>query len=123
MKLLKRTGYYLVGFSIGIVILAFIWKAKRAEFNYMPEARVLKNISTKELLYSKNAMEDLKNMSIDTSAISNILKHGDVDLSKVDRNLDSCKIYIIKGVFNNNDIKVSVKNCEKMATINSIGLE
>jgi hypothetical protein len=123
MKLIKRTGYYLIGFSIGLVILAFIWKAKRADFSYMPDARVLKNISTKQLVYTENAIETLRNTRIDTSTISDILKHGNVNLSKVDRKLDSCKIYIIEGVFNTKDISVSVMNCETTATINSISFE
>ena len=61
MKLIHRIGYYLGGFSIGLIFLAFILSGKKASCSYGLDARVLKNISTKQLVYSQNVLELLKN--------------------------------------------------------------
>jgi len=99
MKLIYRIGFYLAGFSIGIILLTFIWKGKKAEFSYFPNARTLKNINSKKIVYSQNALDVMKVKSIDTLAISTILMDGDVNFSKSNTELGSCKLYIIEGVF------------------------
>ncbi len=123
MKLIHRIGYYLGGFSIGLIFLAFFLSGKKASCSYGLDARVLKNISTKQLVYSQNVLELLKNRSIDTLTISEILKFGDVDFSKVDRDLDFCKLYIIEHEIDEKDIALTVENCETIATIMSVSFE
>ncbi|MCH7524261.1 MAG: hypothetical protein IIC74_04440 [Bacteroidetes bacterium] len=123
MKLIHRIGYYLGGFSIGLIFLAFFLSGKRASCSYGLDARVLKNISTKQLVYSQNVLELLKNKSIDSLTISEILKLGDVDFSKVDRDIEFCKIYIIEHEIDEKDIALTVENCETIATIMSVSFE
>ncbi len=123
MKLIHRIGYYLGGFSIGLIFLAFFLSGKKASCSYGLDARVLKNISTKQLVYSQNVLELLKNRTIDTLTISEILKFGDVDFSKVDRDLDFCKLYIIEHEIDEKDIALTVENCETIATIMSVSFE
>ncbi|RMZ51906.1 DUF4258 domain-containing protein [Flavobacteriaceae bacterium PRS1] len=123
MKLIHRIGYYLGGFSIGLIFLAFFLSGKKASCSYGLDARVSKNISTKQLVYSQNVLELLKNRSIDTFTISEILKFGDVDFSKVDRDLDFCKLYIIEHEIDEKDIALTVENCETIATIMSVSFE
>ena len=53
MTLLQRIGYYLGGFSIGLIILAFFLNGKKVSCDYGPEARVLKNINTKKSSFQK----------------------------------------------------------------------
>ncbi len=53
MTLLKRIGYYLGGFSIGLVLLAFFLSGKKTSCDYSPSARVKKNIRTKKHSYSE----------------------------------------------------------------------
>lgn len=52
MSLIKRIGFYLIGFSLGLVFLAFFFKEKRTEFCYLPNCRVLKEIRSKELTFT-----------------------------------------------------------------------
>ena len=117
MKFIHRIGYYLGGFSIGLIFLAFFLSGKRASCSYGPDARVLKNISTKQLVYSPNVIELITNKSIDSLTISKILKSGDIDFSEVNRDLDSCKIYIIEQEINDKNIALTVENCETTATV------
>lgn len=123
MKLIHRIGFYLGGFSLGLIFLAFFLSGKRASCSYGPDARLLKNISTKQLVYSQNVLEMINNRTIDTLTISEILKFGDVDFSKVDRDIEFCKIYIIVDEINEKDIALTIENCETIATIKSISFE
>ena len=47
MSFLYRLGYYLGGFSAGLVILFFLFNGKRTQCNYGPQARVINNLSEK----------------------------------------------------------------------------
>jgi len=123
MKLIQRTGYYLAGFSIGIVILAYIWKGKKAEFNYFPDARVLKNINTKEQLFSNKVKMAITDKTIDTAAISYVLMKGDVNFSKSQTKLKPCKIYVIEGDYNDKEIVLTVENCDSIATVQEISVK
>ena len=120
MKLIHRIGYYLGGFSIGLIFLAFFLSGKRTSCSYGPDARVLKNISTKQLKYSNNSVEALNNKTIDSATISYVLKHGDVNFSKSNTKLDSCKVYVIEEDYNEQAIELTIENCDKIATIQSI---
>ena len=54
MNFLKRLYYYSTGFIIGIIFLIFILNGKRASCNYTPNARVIDNITSKELIFNKS---------------------------------------------------------------------
>jgi hypothetical protein len=120
MKLIQRVGYYLGGFSVGLILLAFFLSGKKASCSYGLDARVLKNISTKQQLFSSRVQNDINNNVIDTTTISYILKKGDVNFSKSNTKLDSCKIYVIEGNYNEKDIALTIENCDSIATIKEV---
>ena len=117
MKFIHRLGYYLGGFSIGLIFLAFFLSGKRASCDYGPEARVLKNISTKNHIYSESIINALANNDIDSTSLKDIIRNGNVNFTESDTKLDSCKVYIIEGKHHESDVILSVKNCEKTAII------
>jgi len=117
MTLLQRFGYYLGGFAIGLVILAFFLKGKKTSFSYGPDARVLKNINSKKIIYSEDSQLYLKENQIDTSTISYILKNGDINFSNSETRKKPCATYYIEGDFEDNEMTVSVQNCDSIATI------
>lgn len=117
MKLAYRLAYFSGGFLIGILLLFFILSGKKTSCAYGPESRTLKNIRLKERIFSENALIILKNNKMDTSAISTLLKDGDVLFSESNTKLDSCKIYVVEGAISEKKLKVSIQNCEKTATI------
>lgn len=110
MKLIQRIGYYLGGFSLGLIILAFFLNGKKVSCDYGPEARVLKNINTKTLKYNKALL-------IDTAAVLHILKKGSVNFSESNTRQKPCGIYIIEGQYNQKEITLTVENCDSIATI------
>ena len=123
MTLLKRFGYYLGGFSIGLILLAFFLSGKKTSCDYSPSARVKKNIRIKKRVFSDEVKSLLNTKTIDTTAISYIINKGDVSFSESNTKLDSCKIYVINGSYNQNDLKLTIENCDSIATIKDIDIK
>ena len=120
MLFLKRLGFYLLGFSIGLIFLFYFLKRKNAEFCYTPNCRVLKNINTKKIEFSSEVNQFLIENKIDSSQINTILKEGDVIFSKSDTHGKPCAVYIVKGAVNNEYIEISIENCELTACVEKI---
>lgn len=117
MKLIQRIGYYLGGFSIGLVILAFFLNGKKVSCDYGPEARVLKNINLKALHISPDAEKELQSRSIDSATLKNILKYGDIQFSKSNTRKEPCGIYFLESRTKNADLDLRIENCDSIATI------
>lgn len=117
MKLIQRVGYYLGGFSIGLIVLAFFLNGKKTSCSYGPQARVLKNIQSKKIKYNQDVYTQLASYKIDTTSISNILKNGDIDFSKSFPRQKPCGAYYIESSYNNVDVSLIVENCDSVATI------
>lgn len=123
MRLIQRLGYYLGGFSIGLIILAFFLSGKKTSCAYGPNARVLKNINTKELVYSDLVKDAINNKNIDTASISFVLKKGNVNFSESNTKLDSCRIYIIEDMVDNKEVALTIENCDSIATLKQIDIK
>ena len=123
MKFIHRLGYYLGGFSIGLLFLAFFLSGKRASCDYGPDARVLKNIGLKQLQFDERVEDMLNSKTIDSTTISLILKQGDVNFSKSNTKLETCKIYVIEKAVEDKEIALTVENCVQIATIKNISIQ
>ncbi len=123
MKLIQRIGYYLGGFSLGLIILAFFLNGKKVSCSYGPEARVLKNINTKKIVYSDQIQSEINQKNIDTLFIINALKNGSINFSKSNTRQEPCGLYIIEGNSENKEIILTVENCESIATITNFKIE
>lgn len=123
MTLLQRIGYYLGGFSIGLIILAFFLNGKKVSCSYGPDARVLKNINSKTIVYSDVMRSSMTSHKIDTTVVNFILKKGDVNFSTSSIKRDSCSIYNIEKYYNEKQLILSVKNCDSIATLLNLSLK
>lgn len=122
MTLLQRFGYYLGGFSLGLIILAFFLNGKKVSCSYGPDARVLKNINSKTIVYSENVKLSMNKHQIDTTIINYILKKGDVNFSKSDIKKEPCSIYNIEKYYNDQEFMLSVENCDSIATLLNLSI-
>ena len=61
MNFLNRLYYFSTGLVIGVVFLLFILNGKRASCNYGPNARVIDNITSKDIIL----IDTINNMSLD----------------------------------------------------------
>tara|TARA_R110002073_G_scaffold128999_2_gene275026 strand:- start:5036 stop:5410 length:375 start_codon:yes stop_codon:yes gene_type:complete len=123
MKLLKRIGYYLIGLSLGSVVVLFIWKGKDVSFDYGPDARTLKTIRKKTLTYSESATKSMNDLKIDTTAINSILVSGDVRFGKSEARKKPCAEYYITGEYNERTVDFYVIRCDSTATIDKVWLK
>ena len=120
MQLLKRIGYFLVGLAFGSVALFFFWKQKNVEFDYLPNARTLKNIRVKPRLFSKEATLTMQQNEIDSIIIANILIYGEVDFGKSKPRQKPCREYWVDSENLETQISLVVKNCDSTATIQKV---
>lgn len=120
MAFLKRLGWYLVGLSIGLIFLVFFLKKKSGEegldFCYFPNCRVLKDMRSKTLTFSKSLPEQYR----DTLMIQFFLEDGDVDFGKSDTKSEPCKTYFILHEYNGKELEMEAKNCEKEIMVENI---
>lgn len=123
MKFIHRLGYYLGGLAVGLVILAFFLGGKKASCDYGPNARTLKNISSKKMRFSETTKFFIMTYHLDSTKVKNLIITGDVDFSKSNTHLDSCKIYTIDSKLEDEAVVLSVENCEKEAIIHFIHLK
>jgi len=120
MTLLKRIGFYLAGFSVGLIILTVFFKKKNAEFCYGIDCRILKNIRSKNLVYSEEAKAFVFARALDSTSMNYILNNADVNMSKSNTKLDSCKVYFIEGMHQEKPIYLTIENCDKTATVKTL---
>ncbi len=117
MKLIQRVGYYLGGFSLGLIILAFFLSGKKTSCSYGPDARVIKNITQKKIVFSDNTSPMLNNYNLDTISIKTIIQNGNVNFAKSNARQKPCGVYVIESYHDNKTVKLSVENCDSIATL------
>ncbi|MAD98556.1 MAG: hypothetical protein CMB99_14630 [Flavobacteriaceae bacterium] len=123
MKLLKRIGFYLIGVTIGVYFVQFMWKEKDVSFDYGPDARTLKSIRTKEIKYSEAVQLMISTNQIDTAKINTLLKFSDVDFNKSKPRQKPCAEYFLTGKGNLENIDLYVSRCDSIATIEHINVK
>lgn len=113
MKFIHRLGFYLGGFSIGLVFLMFFLSGKKTSCAYGPNARVLKNLSSKTLIINRETQHKLMALKIDSLQIREVLKKGKVNFGKSETDLEPCKRYVIAY----KSLEILVENCLKEAKL------
>ena len=114
MDFIKRLGYYLIGFSVGLIFLFYFFNGKRTQCNYSPQTRVLNDLSKKKWILSENINSKIK---FNSTEVSKWISLGSINFSKSDTNLDSCKIYCLVTIYKNIESNIYLKNCEQKVTI------
>ena len=113
----KRFALYGFGFAIGIILVFFFLGGKKASCNWMPNDRMLQIIRGKHIVYSQKVQEQIETTVLDSVAINNILIAGDIDFSKSQVKNDPCRIYLINGSKQQENITITVQVCDSIATI------
>ncbi|WP_411767475.1 hypothetical protein [Winogradskyella sp. A3E31] len=117
MKFVQRLGYYLGGFAIGLIILAFFLNGKDASCDYGPNARTTKNIASKQLQLSSGVEANFLSRQIDSTIAKQLIRYGNVDFSESDVKAKPCKVYHIENSYKDEPVVLKVRNCDSIATI------
>jgi hypothetical protein len=120
MKFIHRFAYFLIGLTVGSIFVYFIWDKKDVQFDYLPNARVLKDISNDVRLFDPKALEEMTSIGIDSADISAILNFGDVDFKNSEPRNEPCKKYIIHGEPKEKLITLTISKCDTISTIQSV---
>lgn len=119
----RRFGLFGFGFAIGIALVFFFLGGKNSSCNWMPNARMLEIIRSKQISYSHQVQAKIDNSIIDSTDINNILLDGDIDFSKSQVKNDPCRNYLINGELRNQDVSIRVIICDSLATIEDFKIE
>ena len=115
MKFITRLGYYLGGFSVGLILLAVFLGGKKTSCDYGPNSRTIKNIAIKKRQYQPKLIESLNNLDIDTTDIQEFLLTGSVDFSNSAIGKDSCNNYSVENIINEQKFILQIINCDSIA--------
>ena len=103
MSFLKRLSYYMVGLSIGIILLLIFFGGKNTRCNYGPDARVINDFSKKVWVFTSPMQDSINRLDF--------LKGGDIVFSESVMGIDSCNVYRL--LLSN--VEYDVKNCDSIA--------
>ena len=120
MSFLKRLGFYLIGLAIGLIFLAFFLSRKNAQFCYLPNCRVLKELRSKPLDYSAEIGRQFAEQGMDSTDIAEIFIDGDVNFKNSDTKAKPCPRYSIEAEIRSRPVALSIKNCDSLVTIESL---
>ena len=113
MRVIDRFGYYLGGFSVGLIFLGFVFSAKKTSCNYSPSARVKNNLLQKKIVYSPNYNNKIL---INDSIVRSLINVGEINFSKSNTKKDSCRVYYID-LDSKNNFYLEIANCTKTIKI------
>ena len=117
MNFIKRLGYYLFGFAIGLIFLFYFLNEKNTKFNYSPQSRVLNDLDKKKWFFEFSA----DSIKIIDSIKKNVwIKEGKINFKKSNTKLDTCKIYCLETFYNQKKTDIYIKNCKKNVLVYSI---
>ncbi|MEK6492657.1 DUF4258 domain-containing protein [Myroides odoratimimus] len=97
MKFTQRLAYYLFGLLIGGMFLFYFFGEKKTEFCYLPNCRVLKDLRSKPVTYSKTVEAKFKEGWVTNDDIRKSLQYGDVNFSESNIDFEKGKLYVIVG--------------------------
>lgn len=120
MNFFQRFGYYLVGLVLGSIVVFFLWGKKKTTFCYLPNCRILKDIRLKKRAFDPIVQQLINNKTLDTAAISAAYTNGNVDFSKSNTKLKSCKTYIIENIYQDKSYEFLVENCDSVAMVKHV---
>ena len=121
MNFRYRFAYYVIGFIMGMFVVAMVFMGKDTRCNYFPNARVLNDLRNKPFNYSDKAQQILAQRWVDTTDIKNTLTYGDVDFDKSNIVIEKGKLYTIEGkTAKNQPIILEVVNYPDKAVLRDI---
>jgi hypothetical protein len=111
MPFLKRLLFFLIGVSLGTLMVVFLFGDRDIGCSYFPNDRVLSDFRKKNLVADSAINAQLVAMKIDSTEMFRMLNFGQIDFNNSSVKLDSCKEY--KSVLDEGDIRWSAywKNC------------
>lgn len=118
MALLKRIGWYLVGVTMGTVLVVFFFGDRDIQCSYFPNDRVLADLRKKELQFSESILCKNDCMKADSAFYAGVLNNAKVDFSYNHRGTNgSCNTYKLDYTLSEETHVFYIQNCDSIATV------
>jgi len=114
--MVKRLGYYLIGVVLGTMVVMGIFGGRDIGCNYAPNARVIDNLSKKQLTLSALAQCQFECLESDSSYILNAFESGDVDFDRSITDSEKCNTYFVS-IDEPQKTTLVFENCDSTATL------
>ena len=115
----RRIRYYLIGVVLGTFVVYFMF-GNRTDIrcDYLPNARVLKNLRSKELKFSATATCQRECLRLDSLDVNQLLAAGAIIFSESEPRKEPCGEYqIITRLPDEREIVARVQNCDSTVTM------
>jgi hypothetical protein len=115
----RRVRYYLIGVILGsLVVYAMFGNRSDIGCDYLPNARVLKNLRTKAHHYSSQANCHIECLALDSMDIAMMFAAGAVKFSESEPRKEPCGEYVLLTKLpDEREINMRVQNCDSTVTI------
>lgn len=125
MEQTRRFKFFGLGALAGIFLVVLFFGRRNSCKNYirdyMPNGRVLAEVKFLPIKYDPQAMEDLKNLKIDTAYINQkALVDGDIDFDLSDQRHKPCGQYVLYYKDSLKNVEINFKKCKKEVVILSV---
>ncbi len=121
ISFLRRFSYFLLGLTIGVLVVNFFFSKKKIEFDYLPNARTLKSIRSKPYIkYSPEALTYMAHHHIDTTQVLSLFYYGKVNFKKSELKTEPCKTYFIEPTDKSAPFSIKVERCDSVSTVKII---
>lgn len=114
---MRKLKFYLIGLIPGILIVLFVLNKKGASCSYFPNDRVIAETLTKNLKYSAEFQNEMKNLNISEKFVKDsILSHGEIDFNKSHAQKDNCPDYLLQYPKKKPKFEITFEKCKEDAT-------
>lgn len=94
MALLRRFGWFLVGVTIGTILVVFFFGDRDIQCSYFPNDRLLADLRKKEVVFSGEVRCQNECAGVDTGFYNVVFRNADVDFGYNQRGTDhECNEY------------------------------
>lgn len=95
MGFLRRLRFYLIGFGIGLLMVAFLFGPKAAQCSYLPNSRTLEEAKIYQFSYSNEVIDLMNSEKIDSVFIfDELFKNSEITNFGTDEvRAEPCRVY------------------------------
>ncbi len=125
MNFINRLLKFLVGFSIGSILVYFLLIKDRDRNlkGWLPAERVSQEILEQELIISSNAQCQLNCINIPEEDLKNIIQQAKVNFAQSQVRTEPCPIYLFQTELKEKKANFEIQKCTDSATLININVD
>ena len=115
---LGRLKYYLFGVGLGVIAVYFMFGNRDFQCSYFPNSRVLKDLRSKELVFTDQAACEKACLALDSNDVQQFLVAGIVSFDNSQPRKEPCGEYeLLTKLPDEREIRARFMNCDSTTTV------